>query len=85
MYHHLQKNNNMGTNRKLLAKGIKYLSGCLPLMAIGPIVINSSFKNEGRPLYPYVLTIGIIICGVAIYLGFKGINIIMKSLFDGNK
>jgi len=75
----------MGTNRKLLAKGIKYLSGCLPLMAIGPIVINSSFKNEGSPYYPYVLSIGILLSGIAIYLGFKGINTIMKSLFDGNK
>ena len=75
----------MGTNRKLLAKGIKYLSGCLPLMAIGPIVINSSFKNKGNSFYPYVLSIGIIICCVAVYLGFKGINTIMKSLFDGNK
>lgn len=72
----------MGTNRKLLAKGIKYLSGCLPLMAIGPIVINSSFKNQESPLYPYVLTIGIIICGIAIFLCFRGINIIMKSLFN---
>ncbi|WP_130735058.1 DUF6095 family protein [Flavobacterium sp. J27] len=75
----------MGTNKKLLAKGIKYLSGTLPLLFIGPIVINSSFKNEESPLYPYVLTIGIIICAIAIYLGFKGINTIMKSLFDGNK
>ncbi|WP_445457574.1 DUF6095 family protein [Flavobacterium sp. HNIBRBA15423] len=75
----------MGTNRKLLAKGIKYLSGCLPLMAIGPIVINSSFKNEDSPYYPYVLSIGILLSAIAIYLGFKGINTIMKSLFDGNK
>ena len=75
----------MGTNRKILAKGIKYLTGCLPLMAIGPIVINSSFKNEESPFYPYVLSIGILFCGIAIYLGFRGINTIMKSLFDGNK
>lgn len=75
----------MGTDRKLLAKGIKYLSGTLPLLFIGPIVINSSLKNEESPYYPYVLTIGILISAIAIYLGFKGINIIMKSLFDGNK
>ncbi|KIX20000.1 membrane protein [Flavobacterium sp. 316] len=75
----------MGTNRKLLAKGIKYLSGCLPLLFIGPVVINSSFKNEESPLFPYVLGLGIMISGIAIFLGFKGINTIMKSLFDGNK
>lgn len=75
----------MGTDRKILARGIKYLSGCLPLMAIGPIVINSSFKNKESPLYPFVLSIGILLCAIAIYLGFKGINTIMKSLFDGNK
>lgn len=75
----------MATNRKILAKGIKYLSGCLPLLFIGPIVINSSFKNEESPLFLYILILGILICGFAIFLGFKGLNTIMKSLFDGNK
>ena len=75
----------MATNRKILARGIKYLSACLPLLFIGPIVINSSFKNEESPLFLYILILGILICGFSIFLGFKGLNTIMKSLFDGNK
>ncbi|MFD2891492.1 DUF6095 family protein [Flavobacterium chuncheonense] len=75
----------MATNRKILAKGIRYLSGALPLLFIGPVVINSSFKNKENPLYPFVLGLGIIICAFAMYLIFKGINTIIKSLFDGDK
>ena len=37
--------------------------------------------NPEKPLYiPLVIT-GIVICGAAIYLGFKGIKIIMDSIF----
>jgi len=36
-------------------------------------------------LYPYILGLGIMICGFAIFLIFKGINTIIKSLFDGDK
>lgn len=75
----------MATNRKLLTKGIKYLSGSLPLLFIGPIIINSSFKNQSHPYYPFVLGLGILIAAIAVYLGFKGINTIIKSLFDGDK
>lgn len=75
----------MATDKKILAKGIKFLSGALPLLFIGPVVINSSFKNKENPLYPFVLGLGILICGLAIFLIFKGINTIVKSLFDGNK
>jgi hypothetical protein len=75
----------MATNRKILLKGIQYLAGALPTLFIGPIVINSAFKNKENPLYPYILGLGIMICGFAIFLIFKGINTIIKSLFDGDK
>lgn len=75
----------MPTNKKILLKGIQFLSGALPLLFMGPVVINSSFKNKENPLYPFILVLGIFLCAAAIFCMFKGINLIMKSLFDGNK
>jgi hypothetical protein len=75
----------MSTNRKILAKGIKYLSGALPLILIGPVVINSSFKNQDNPYYEVVLGVGITFCALAIFFMFKGVITIVNSLFDGNK
>jgi len=75
----------MPTDKSILAKGIKYLAGALPLLFLGPIVINSAFNNQKNPLYPYVLGLGIIFAIVAIFLIFKGINTILKSMFDGDK
>jgi len=75
----------MATNKKILLKGVQFLSGALPLMFIGPIIINSSFKNKENPLYPYILGLGMLLFAAAIFCLFRGINLIMKSLFDGNK
>jgi hypothetical protein len=75
----------MSTNKKILLKGVRFLSGALPLMFIGPVVINSSFKNKEHNLYPFILGLGIICCFLAIFFIFKGINAIMKSMFDGDK
>ncbi len=72
----------MGTNKTLLTKGIKYLAGALPLLFLGPVVITSAFKNEKHPLYVYVLILGILIALAAMFLIFKGINTLLKSLFD---
>ncbi|WP_264542249.1 MULTISPECIES: DUF6095 family protein [Flavobacterium] len=74
----------MSTNKEVLYKGIKYLGFALPLMFIGPSVIFSSFKNQSHPFYIPILGIGIILCLLSIFLIFKGIQTIMKSLFDGN-
>ena len=74
----------MSTNKELLVKGVKKLAFALPLLFIGPSVIFSSFKNQNHPFYIPVLGLGIIICGVSIFLIFKGIQTMMRSLFDGN-
>lgn len=74
----------MSTNKEILSKGIKYLLFALPLMFIGPSVIFSSFKNQEHPFYIPILGLGIIMCLSAIFLTFKGIQTIMKSLFNGN-
>ena len=75
----------MATDKNKLAKGIKYLAGALPLLFLGPVVINSAFKNEKHPLYPYILALGIIIALTAMFLIYKGINTLVKSMFDGDK
>ena len=75
----------MGTNKSVLAKGVKYLAGSLPLLFLGPVVITSAFKNENHPLYVYVLVFGIIIALAAMFLIFKGISTVLKSLFDADK
>lgn len=75
----------MSTNKQILAKGIKYLSGALPLAFIGPVIINSAFKNEDSPYYEIVLGVGILFCGLSIFFMFKGVTTIVKSLFEGDK
>ncbi len=40
----------MATNKQLLSKGIKYLSGALPLLFIGPSVIYNAFMNQAKCL-----------------------------------
>jgi hypothetical protein len=75
----------MGTNKQILMKGITYLGWALPFMAIGPVILFNAFQNEKHPFFIPVLGIGIIICGSSIYLMFKGINTIMKSMFHNEK
>lgn len=70
------------TNKILLGKGLKYLGGALPLVFIGPSVLYSAFNNQDHPLYIAVLILGILACAGAIFLMFKGIGTLIKSLFD---
>lgn len=73
----------MSTDKQLLLKGVRFLAFALPLMFLGPSVIHSSFKNQEHPLYIPILGLGIIFCMLSVFLMFKGIQTIMKSLFDG--
>jgi hypothetical protein len=72
----------MGTNKELLAKGIKYLAGALPLLFIGPVVINNAFMNKQNVWHYLVLAVGIVFCLGAMFLLFFGLKTIMKSLFN---
>jgi len=69
------------TNRDVLNQGIKYLAWALPLLFIGPTVIYNAFINKDNNWHYLVLTVGIVICFFAMFLMFKGLNTIMKSLF----
>lgn len=70
------------TNKEVLFKGVRYLAGALPLTFIGPSVIYSAFNNREHPLYAAILILGILACGGAMFLIYKGINTIMKAIFD---
>ncbi len=72
----------MATNKDLLAKGVKYLAGALPLLFIGPTLIYNAFMNQHNVWHYLVLGIGIIACGAAMYFMFVGLKTIMKSLFN---
>ena len=67
----------MATNKELLAKGIKYLFGALPLMFIGPSIMNK--QNNWHYL---VLTIGCTVCLVSVFLAFKGLKTMTDALFN---
>ncbi|SDK00819.1 DUF6095 family protein [Flavobacterium noncentrifugens] len=69
------------TNRDVLNLGIKYLAWALPLLFIGPTVIYNAFINKGNNWHYLVLGVGIVVCFFAMFLMFKGLNTIMKSLF----
>ena len=72
----------MATNKELLSKGIKYLSGALPLLFIGPSVIYNAFINKQNVWHYLVLAIGIAICIGAIYLMVLGLKTMVRSLFN---
>lgn len=72
----------MATNKKILTKGISYMSWALPALFIGPAIIHFAFINKLQPIYWLILSIGIIICLTGIVLVFKGIKTIIKSLFE---
>ena len=71
----------METNRDVLNNGIKYMAWALPLLFIGPTVIYNAFINKQNAWHYLVLGIGIVICFFAMFLMFKGLNTIMKSIF----
>jgi len=72
----------MGTNKELLAKGVKTLFYTVLLLFAAPFILNQAFKNQGHPFYIPVLIIGIIATIAAIYFGFKGIRTLMKAIFN---
>lgn len=72
----------MATNKELLSKGIKYLTGALPLLFIGPSIIYNAFINKQNVWHYLVLAIGIVACLGAMYLMYLGLKTIMKGIFN---
>ncbi|WP_298224949.1 DUF6095 family protein [Flavobacterium sp.] len=75
----------MGIDKEVLNKGIQYLAWALPLMFIGPSVIYNAFINKNNGWHWLVLAVGIAICFGAVFLLFKGVQTLVKSLFDNNQ
>ena len=71
----------MNTDRKILQRGILYMSIAMPLLFLGPVVIHSAFKNQDHPYYFAVLGFGILACLSAMLMMFLGLRKIMNSLF----
>ena len=72
----------MATNKELLSKGVKYLSGSVPLLFLGPAVIYNAFMNKENVWHYLVLAIGIIACLAAMFLMYLGLKTIVSSLSD---
>ena len=70
------------TNKLLLVKGLQNMGICLVLMFLGPTLLYISFSNKDKPTYLIILIISIIVSILAILFLFRGIHIIMKSLFN---
>lgn len=73
------------TDKKLLAEGIKILVLAFFTLFMGPILLSAAFANPDKPLYVPLLIVGCLVSASAIFLGFKGIRTIMKSMFGDKK
>ncbi|MFD2586867.1 DUF6095 family protein [Croceitalea marina] len=71
----------MKTDKELLVKGIKSFAFTAVTMFLAPIILYQAFKNTDKPLFIPVLIIGIIVAILAVYLGFRSVNIIMNAVF----
>lgn len=74
----------MATDRTLFFKGIKFLSIALPLLFLGPVIIHSSFKNQNHSFFYVVISLGILICLVGMFMIFRGVSTMVKALFKDN-
>ena len=72
----------MSFNKNVFYKGVRYLTGTLPLMILGPVLIDNSQKNLQSNFHYYVLIVGIICCFFAVYLLFLGTKTIVSSIFE---
>jgi len=69
------------TDKELLLKGIKKMALALPLLFLSPYLLTLSFLNKDNFVFYVALVAGILVGAGAIYLCFKGLNTIMKSIF----
>jgi len=69
------------TNRPLLVQGLKTMGITLVLLFLGPFLLHAGLSNPDKPLHIPLVVVGIGVCGTAIYMGFRGIKIIMASIF----
>ena len=69
-------------NRRNLFRGLRAMAYAIVLAFIGPTVMTSAFKNQEHALYIPVLGIAMMMCAASIALGFWGIKLMVKGLFN---
>ena len=72
------------TDKDVLINGLRKMGISLIFMFLGPTLLYIAFSNKEKPLYIPLLILGLIICGMAIFFAFKGIQTIMDSMFNNN-
>ena len=73
--------NTKRTNKAVLIKGLKTMGVTLLMLFLGPFLLHAGLSNPDKLLSLPLVIMGLLVCGAAIYLGFKGIKIIMDSIF----
>jgi nitrogen fixation-related uncharacterized protein len=73
------------TNKDILYKGIKTMGISLLLMFLGPTLFYIATTNKEKPLYIPLLIVSILLCFLAIYIAFRGLQTIMSSMFGPPK
>lgn len=69
-------------NKRNFFRGLRAMAYAIVLAFIGPTVMTSAFKNQEHILYIPVLGIAVLMCLAAIFLGFRGIKLMVKGLFN---
>lgn len=69
-------------NKRNFFRGLRAMAYAIVLAFIGPTVMTSAFKNQEHMLYVPVLGVAILMCLAAIFLGFRGIKLMVKGLFN---
>jgi hypothetical protein len=72
------------TDKKLLFKGVKTLIFALLSLFMGPTLLHVALSNPEKPLYMPILILGSLISAFAVFLIFKGLIIILNSMFKKN-
>lgn len=75
----------MGTDKKILMKGITIIAWALPTVLVGPAIIHFAFINKQQPLFWLVLAIGVIMAFTGVFLLLKGLLTITKSVFENDR
>lgn len=72
----------MSTNQNTLKKGMKFIFGAIPLIALAPIIINIGFSAIKKDDNYIFIAIGFIAAISAIGLVMNGIRLVLKALFN---
>jgi len=72
---------NNRTDKVQLYKGIKTMIFAALTLFMGPIILSMALSQPENSLYIPLLVVGVLICAFAVFLIFKGIRIIMNSMF----